>query len=49
MMEESASVIAAGAGGMSKTVNGGKIERFSDPKGFREYCDPYRRNDSFEK
>lgn len=37
MMEESASVLAAGAGAMNKTV-GEKIERFSNPKGFEEYC-----------
>ncbi len=39
MMEESISVISAGAGAMSKKVIGSRIERQSQPKGFREYCD----------
>ena len=38
MMEESCSIIAIGAGGMSKLVVGDRIERLSNPKGFREYC-----------
>lgn len=38
MMEESCSVIASGAGGMSKKINGNVISRLSNPKGFREYC-----------
>ena len=39
MMEESASIIGVGAGSMSKLIVGDRIERFSDPKGFREYCE----------
>ena len=38
MMEESCSVIASGAGGMSKKTDGNVISRLSNPKGFREYC-----------
>lgn len=39
MMEESASIIGIGCGAMSKLINEDRIERFSSPKGFREYCD----------
>ena len=39
MMEESISVIGVGAGAMSKRISGGRIERISNPKGFREYVD----------
>lgn len=39
MMEESVSVLGAGAGAMSKLVSEGRIERLSNPKGFREYLD----------
>lgn len=39
-MEESASIISAGAGAVSKLLgDGGKITRFSHPKGFREYIE----------
>lgn len=39
MMEESATIIGVGAGAMSKRISGQKIERFSSPKGFREYIE----------
>ncbi len=39
MMEESITVLGAGAGAMSKLVVGNRIERLSNPKGFREYVD----------
>lgn len=39
MMEESISVVGMGAGAMSKLVAGDRIERASDPKGFREYVE----------
>lgn len=39
MMEEAATIIGVGAGSMTKRVSGGRIERLSDPKGFREYCE----------
>lgn len=39
MMEESSSIFGVGAGSMSKMIIGNRIERFSDPKGFREYCE----------
>ncbi len=39
-MEESCSILAAGAGAVSKLLEpGGKITRFSHPKGFREYIE----------
>ncbi len=39
-MEESCTVLAAGAGAVSKLLGeNGKITRFSQPKGFREYCE----------
>lgn len=39
MMEESISVIGSGAGAMSKKISGNRIDRLSDPKGFREYVE----------
>lgn len=39
MMEESISVVGSGAGAMSKKISGNRIDRLSDPKGFREYVD----------
>jgi oxygen-independent coproporphyrinogen-3 oxidase len=40
MMEESQSIYGMGAGAISKLISGnGKIDRLSNPKGFREYCD----------
>lgn len=39
MMEESITVIGSGAGAMNKRVAGEHIDRFSVPKGFREYLD----------
>ena len=39
MMEEAATILGVGAGAMSKLIIGDRIERFSDPKGFREYCE----------
>lgn len=39
MMEEAATIIGVGAGAMTKLVKDGRIERLSDPKGFREYCE----------
>ena len=39
MMEESATILGVGAGAMSKMIDGNKIERFSSPKGFREYIE----------
>lgn len=38
MMEESATILAIGAGAMSKKITGDRIERLSNCKGFREYC-----------
>jgi len=39
MMEESISVMGMGAGAMSKRLTGNRIDRLSNPKGFREYVD----------
>lgn len=39
MMEESISVAGSGAGAMSKKITANRIDRLSDPKGFREYVD----------
>lgn len=39
MMEESITVIGAGAGAMSKRIHGNRIDRLSNPKGFREYVE----------
>lgn len=47
MMEEAAGIIAFGAGAMSKLIVGNRIERLSNPKGFREYCE--RIDDIVEK
>lgn len=47
MMEESISVLGVGAGAMTKILEGGKITRISNPKGFREYLD--RIEDVIEK
>lgn len=47
MMEETATILAVGAGGMSKKIMGDRIERLSNCKGFREYCQ--RIDQSLEK
>ena len=47
MMEEASSIIGIGAGAMSKKLSNSRIERFSNPKGFREYCE--RISDIVEK
>lgn len=43
MMEETSSILAAGAGSVSKKIEpsgaGFRIERLSSPKGIREYCE----------
>lgn len=39
MMEESITVLGAGAGAMTKMLSGGRIDRASNPKGFREYVE----------
>ncbi len=49
MMEESASIIGLGCGAMSKYVFNDKIERFSSPKGFREYCERIEKTVSDKK
>lgn len=47
-MEESSTILSAGAGSVSKLLGeGGKITRFSHPKGFREYIE--RTEDTEEK
>lgn len=47
MMEESATILAIGAGAMSKKITGDRIERLPNCKGFREYCQ--RIDQSLEK
>ena len=39
MMEESITIIGLGAGAMNKIVVGDRVERYANPKGFREYCE----------
>lgn len=49
MMEESATIIGLGCGAMSKLVLDDKIDRFSSPKGFREYCERIEKTISAKK
>ena len=32
-------IIGLGAGAMNKIVVGDRVERYANPKGFREYCE----------
>lgn len=49
MMEESQSIFGIGAGAMSKNIMNNKIQRFPNPKGFREYCERIKNTVSDKK